>query len=463
MGKPRQIDRKQFLLDWEKAKAEGTTRHQHAKALGISWHTLKQQIIEFRRDLGLKGCETLTDRLKSGETKHDLEKVEQERDGNTLEVTSKSNRIRTLEELLEVCDVDLDVWNVDRYVINKWEVGAKDDDGNIVVEPLFQVKAWLIPKVAEPIEFAVQPVTIKFGRRTNRPRTRKDNFLVAVCLFDAHVGFERDIHTGKLTPFHDRLALDIGLQICEYLEPDLVFYGGDWGDFPDWSDKFVRSPEMYWTTQPTIYEMAWWLGQYTQVCDDSTKHIYIEGNHEVRLTRAFMTHAASAWKLSPANSNALVIYSMPNLLGLDELGIEYLGGYPKNEYWITDNVMVCHGDVVSGVPGNTSGRLVKSGVASVVFGHIHRAEYVTRQIRTGAGDAEIQAMCPGCLCRTDGIVPGSKPGTWTQGVGLIYLYDNGAVEMQRVPIVNGTATLSGHVFTGDEKIDQLVQDTGWQF
>lgn len=60
-------------------------------------------------------------------------------------VEARTKRIKTLEQLLEMAEVDLGKWYVERQVINKWEVGAKNPEGVIVVEPLFQVKAWLKP------------------------------------------------------------------------------------------------------------------------------------------------------------------------------------------------------------------------------------------------------------------------------------------------------------------------------
>ena len=61
----------------------------------------------------------------------------------------KAKRILTLQDLIDACEIDLTKWNIERHVINKWEVGAKDDNGEIVVEPLFQVKAWLKPLVPD--------------------------------------------------------------------------------------------------------------------------------------------------------------------------------------------------------------------------------------------------------------------------------------------------------------------------
>lgn len=55
-------------------------------------------------------------------------------------------RILTAEQLLEIHNISLDEWNVDKQIINKWDVGAKGPDGNIVVTPLFQVKVFLSKK-----------------------------------------------------------------------------------------------------------------------------------------------------------------------------------------------------------------------------------------------------------------------------------------------------------------------------
>lgn len=58
-------------------------------------------------------------------------------------------RICTLEQLVEFCQIDLTIWEVERFIANKWEVGAKNDTGgSIAVEPLFQIKAFLRKKTA---------------------------------------------------------------------------------------------------------------------------------------------------------------------------------------------------------------------------------------------------------------------------------------------------------------------------
>src|SRR5690606_34457141 len=63
--------------------------------------------------------------------------------GETATLDSrKSPRIRTLDDLLASAPVDLSTWEVERHVVNKWEVGTKEPDGRVRVEELWQVKAW---------------------------------------------------------------------------------------------------------------------------------------------------------------------------------------------------------------------------------------------------------------------------------------------------------------------------------
>lgn len=67
---------------------------------------------------------------------------------NSWNIDFKKTRIHTLAQLIEYCEVDLSIWEVERFVVNKWEVGAKGDTGVLQVEPLYQVKATLVQRKA---------------------------------------------------------------------------------------------------------------------------------------------------------------------------------------------------------------------------------------------------------------------------------------------------------------------------
>jgi len=108
--------------------------------------------------------------------------------------TSKSTRITTLAQLIDHCMIDLEQWEIDRHVINKWEVGAKDDTGKIVVEPLFQIKVWLKRRVdyirlksvrdgfLNDITKATPVVPKMVYAKSKEPR------LLEVSIADAHLG-----------------------------------------------------------------------------------------------------------------------------------------------------------------------------------------------------------------------------------------------------------------------------------
>lgn len=118
-----------------------------------------------------------------------------EEDGGAV-VEARTKRIKTLEQLLEMAEVDLNKWYVERQVINKWEVGAKNPEGVIVVEPLFQVKAWLKPisplgDISKVIEEQIEDMKHFSNRRYYEysPHRQPDlNLMYEVNISDLHFG-----------------------------------------------------------------------------------------------------------------------------------------------------------------------------------------------------------------------------------------------------------------------------------
>jgi len=92
----------------------------------------------------------------------DLREINEVKD-DTWTITLPRTRIHTLEQLLTAFEVDLDVWEVERFICNKWEVGMNlkattehytsrkghqipgwsRTDSKPIVESLYQVKVWL--------------------------------------------------------------------------------------------------------------------------------------------------------------------------------------------------------------------------------------------------------------------------------------------------------------------------------
>src|ERR1700677_474221 len=100
---------------------------------------------EFRKDVKTCGC------IGSRSVQETKLTESSEIRGNEWEISLPRTNIHTLEELLDYCRVDLLIWEVDRFVVNKWEMGyikEKQSDKNVADSlPLYQVKAFLKRKV----------------------------------------------------------------------------------------------------------------------------------------------------------------------------------------------------------------------------------------------------------------------------------------------------------------------------
>jgi hypothetical protein len=154
------------------------------------------------------------------------ESEKREQNGDDLAISLGATRICTLDQLVEHCRVDLKTWQVDRFVANKWEVGAKNSEtSKIEVEPLFQVKAWFKRKVnivqalneIDALRKAAEAFSPKRFASISRPRNLYGNF--------AEIGIP-DIHIGKLAwgaeTGYGNYDVNIGLETYEKAMDTLV-------------------------------------------------------------------------------------------------------------------------------------------------------------------------------------------------------------------------------------------------
>jgi hypothetical protein len=90
------------------------------------------EIKEFRADQKTCGCKPAKE----------LKETSEITDNNWV-ITLPKTRIHTLDQLIAFFEIDLGVWEVDRFIANKWEMGYKDVFETAKVEELYQVKAFL--------------------------------------------------------------------------------------------------------------------------------------------------------------------------------------------------------------------------------------------------------------------------------------------------------------------------------
>lgn len=130
---------------------------------------------------------------------NDNAKIEWNAEENSI--TTESTRIKTLEGLLEVAQVDQEIYDVERHIINSWEVTSWKR-GFAETKTNFQVKAWLKNKWFDRVD----PETVKeiidsnvtLLSNVSQPRISNQEDPIVCVIADLHAGgFTEDM---KLVP-----------------------------------------------------------------------------------------------------------------------------------------------------------------------------------------------------------------------------------------------------------------------
>lgn len=400
-------------------------------------------------------------------------------DGNYAVAESTDGRIRTLADLLAACKVDLSEWKVrdhGGWEAKAWEGYAADERKNlifdegritgtvvrdgIITETLWSVRAVFVRRNPIPIRPVVGPVECPVTYRAPGRHTRLIVEGSAGLLADPHYGYTWKPPQWRLKPFHDRRVLDLFLQVMADAQPDVLELLGDWFDLAAFQDKFIRRPEYYQTTQPAILEAHRWLRILRETCPGSDIRLHM-GNHDERIETAMIEHLREACELRPADQLELPpAMSVPRLLALHDLGIEWVGEYPNDITWLGEAVQCQHGSVARQKEFATVTELLKQGEnCHQATGHIHRDEMVSVLLESPKGDKRtITGYCPGCACHVDGRVPAARSKIrWRQGFGLIQWHGQ-HIGIEHVPVWDGKAVWRGKVYQARDTVPDLKED-----
>ena len=406
---------------WAAVKEHGGQRPA-ARALGISLRAVQDHIAKAQRLVDDQGPALSQPR-----------QVEDSIGENGTRVVSAKG-IRTLADLLDAAMVNVDEWDVAGWRANAWEAQRKDGS----VQQLHQVKAnlvrrpgWWSPGVqaVDPPEAPTLAKTAGNGR--------------CLILPDSQHGFTRQAD-DTLLPMHDNRACSIAVEAARMLRPEAIVLLGDMLDLAPWS-TYSTDPGARYTTQPALEALHRWLRQLREAAPDS-RIVYLEGNHEHRIVKCLRDRLDEGLGLRRVGED-LELLSIPSLLDLRALSVEYVAPYGEDWWW--GDVRFHHGSTVRGGGGKTVAAMLGNATHHQVVGHIHRREIASRTIRTRDGWAEVTALSPGCLCHTDGRVPaaaGRKGEDWQQGLAVATRLDGGT-HLANVPIVNGQAVIWGNVLT----------------
>jgi hypothetical protein len=249
-----------------------------------------------------------TDALATYQLKENAKGVKLEGDGEEKMVaTYRTETVRTLEGLLEVCNLDPEVWEVERWVANKWDVVAKTnvDTGNsrfpeheLQATELWQVKAWFQRKTPEKRsieqlldEMKTNSVVVPAFVQTVDPgQPRRE---LEISLMDPHLGLhcfapesdlpqtiesieqlmldmiERLVTKAQTYGPFERVLLPLG---NDYMHVDGVFHSTTAGtpqpEADAWAHVFVRAEKLGIAMIDRLLEVA------------PVKAVIVPGNHD---------------------------------------------------------------------------------------------------------------------------------------------------------------------------------------
>ena len=207
-------------------------------------------------------------------------------------------------------------------------------------------------------------------------------------------------------PFLDQNVFNTMLSFTKKYKPNLFVINGDFMDMYSLSD-FEKNPERVNNLQQEIDLAKKVLKQIKRTVGKKCRVVLLEGNHENRLQKFI-------WRNKELKD--LNILTLPSLLGLGELGIDFI---PANrDYWRTqnghfslNNLIITHGDsrLNGTATSKYSGYSAKNSMynlnTNIIIGHCHRLA----QVYATTPDRTLIGIEGGSLC--------VKTGTanWQQG------------------------------------------------
>jgi hypothetical protein len=132
----------------------------------------------------------------------DDEKIKFDVKGNTGEITWNTgsnypvNHVKTLDQLLKICEVDLNLWKVKDYTVNKWDVTSWKNETPQTLQN-FQVKARLEKNVVYEETKSQADIFLDLIKNYQPPLIEgfycnttvgNENNLLEISIFDLHLG-----------------------------------------------------------------------------------------------------------------------------------------------------------------------------------------------------------------------------------------------------------------------------------
>lgn len=283
-----------------------------------------------------------------------------------------------------------------------------------------------IDGVREPVEPPVAPLlhVKKLHVHVPPPVLKTSSpLLTAVVYGDTHI------------PFQDDAALRVVGEIVRRVQPDVLCHDGDLLDCYHLS-RFDTNPKRMHRLQDEIDAARQHLAAFRLLARHA-RMVLLEGNHEDRLRRALWSSQGHAKALLELNTISEAT-TWPNLLGLEDMGIEFYPYGEQSKVKILPKWILKHGSVVRKLSGYTARAELERYGSSGSSGHTHRLGMHMHGDRNG-NHCWVEA---GCTCT---LTPEyAEDPDWQQGaLVLTFEPETGAFQAEPVYIHKGTTVFRG--------------------
>lgn len=212
-------------------------------------------------------------------------------------------------------------------------------------------------------------------------------------------------------PFVDQWAWKLTLNIVADVRPACINLGGDMVDFYRLS-RFDKDPDRYSNggLQTELDEFFSMVSDLHTRCGPDAVFRFIPGNHEFRLRSYLMRHS---------ELHGLRNLDLPNLLRLDDLGVEY---WADEIPIIPDQLIFTHGSIVRKESAMSAKAEMEKDRFSlnIIHCHTHRKGVYYVTTRNGI----LTAYENGCLCSLEPEYLVGIPN-WQQGCTLVKRWPSG--------------------------------------
>lgn len=302
-------------------------------------------------------------------------------------------RIHTLGDLLAFFQVDTSVWDVETWTANKWEVGAKNAARELVVSPLFQVKA-RFRKKKQTIAVRAEIEAMREEARAfapsyppvsrDNPRWRECPHLLEIAIHDLHMGkLAWAEETGE--NYDLKIAQTLFMESVDHLLMRARSYNIERIVFPVGNDLLHVDTPANATTGGTLQDVD---SRYHKIFR-TTRQMLVAGIEWMREV------APVDVVIVPGNHDSLSAFSLGDSLECwfhkcDDVRVDNRARLRKVYSWEQCAILFTHGDK------EKHDRL--PGIFSAEFSEVW-GKAMAREVHVGHLHQEILKPFPGCAVR----------------------------------------------------------------